>query len=140
MLAAADPMASAMWLACLQAALARCDGDLAAVRALGQDAFTAQVRAELALCHNRVYAARHAELTGRAKNPLTDQQARAAIAAALIRRIHAIITPPHALGRRHRRRAPPPRPGGDRPGRMTTAGAHLRSGAKLASPSGQTRF
>src|SRR6266702_1309173 len=45
--AAADPMESATWLACLQAALARCDGDLAAVRALGQDAFTAQARAEL---------------------------------------------------------------------------------------------
>jgi transposase len=231
--AAAKPLESATWLACLQAALARCDGDLAAVRALGRDAFIAQVRAGLgafgarrvcrriaagvyaalgdgagvaaqrpgalerafrvlgdwsviraelgdvsarmlqsldamgllevagsipgvsalqvaailaeagdpsrfatsramvkhaglapcenssgnhagetgisrrgrpalrlaawravwgALCHNRVYAARHAELTGRAKNPLTDQQARTAIAAALIRQIHAIIT------------------------------------------------
>jgi len=45
--AAAYPMESATWLACLQAALARCDGDLAAVRALGQDAFTAQARAGL---------------------------------------------------------------------------------------------
>jgi transposase len=45
-----------------------------------------------ALSHNPVYAARHAELTGRAKDPLTAQQARAAIAAALIRQIHAIIT------------------------------------------------
>jgi transposase len=45
-----------------------------------------------ALCHNPVYAARHAELTGRAEDKLTSQQARAAIAAALIRQIHAIIT------------------------------------------------
>jgi transposase len=45
-----------------------------------------------ALRHNPVYAARHQALTGRAKDPLTDQQARAAIAAALIRQIHAIIT------------------------------------------------
>ncbi len=45
-----------------------------------------------ALRHNRVYANRHSELTGHASGPLTDQQARAAIAAALIRQIHAIIT------------------------------------------------
>jgi len=45
-----------------------------------------------ALRHNRVYAARHASLTGRAEGQLTDQQARAAIAAALLRQIHAIIT------------------------------------------------
>ena len=45
-----------------------------------------------ALRHNRVYAARHASLTGRAEDQLTDQQARAAIAAALLRQIHAIIT------------------------------------------------
>ncbi|HEX9355491.1 MAG TPA: IS110 family transposase [Streptosporangiaceae bacterium] len=230
---AADPLESATWLACVQVALARCDGDLAAVHALGQDAFTAAARAALgafgakricqriaaavyaalagpagvaaqrhgalergfqvlgdwqatrgelaevnarmlgcleamglagvagsipgvsalqvaailadsgdpsrfrtsramvkhaglapcenssgnhageacisrrgrpalrlaawravwaALRHNPVYAARHAELTGRANDPLTDQQARAAIAAALIRQIHAIIT------------------------------------------------
>ena len=45
-----------------------------------------------ALRHNPVYAARHDGLTRRARDPLTDQQARAAIAAALIRQIHAIIT------------------------------------------------
>jgi transposase len=45
-----------------------------------------------ALRHNRVYAARHLSLTGRAEDQLTDQQARAAIAAALLRQIHAIIT------------------------------------------------
>jgi transposase len=45
-----------------------------------------------ALRHNRVYAARHAELTGRSIDKLTTQQANAAIAAALIRQIHAIIT------------------------------------------------
>jgi transposase len=45
-----------------------------------------------ALRHNPVYAARYEALTGRAKGQLTGQQARAAIAAALIRQIHAIIT------------------------------------------------
>ena len=45
-----------------------------------------------ALRHNPVYAARYASMTGRAEDRLTDQQARAAIAAALIRQIHAIIT------------------------------------------------
>jgi hypothetical protein len=45
-----------------------------------------------ALRHNRVYADRHAQLTGRAIDKLTVQQANAAIAAALIRQIHAIIT------------------------------------------------
>jgi transposase len=45
-----------------------------------------------ALRHNQVYAARHAELTGRVADKLTVQQANAAIAAALIRQIHAIIT------------------------------------------------
>lgn len=45
-----------------------------------------------ALCHNPVYAARHTELTTRIVDKLTPQQARTAIAAALIRQIHAIIT------------------------------------------------
>lgn len=45
-----------------------------------------------ALRHNRVYAARHARLTTRAVDKLTTQQADTAIAAALIRQIHAIIT------------------------------------------------
>jgi transposase len=45
-----------------------------------------------ALRHNPVDAARYAELTGRAVDKLTVQQANAAIAAALIRQIHAIIT------------------------------------------------
>jgi transposase len=45
-----------------------------------------------ALRHNPVYAARHTALTGRAKDPLTTEQARAAIAAALLRQIHAITT------------------------------------------------
>jgi hypothetical protein len=44
------------------------------------------------LRHNPVYAARHATLTSRAKDPLTTEQARAAIAAALLRQIHAITT------------------------------------------------
>jgi transposase len=45
-----------------------------------------------ALRHNRVYAARHTELTSRTVDKLTVAQANAAIAAALIRQIHAIIT------------------------------------------------
>jgi transposase len=45
-----------------------------------------------ALRHNRVYAIRHAHLTSRTVDKLTVQQANAAIAAALIRQIHAIIT------------------------------------------------
>src|SRR6202451_4165336 len=48
--------------------------------------------------------------------------------------------PPRPLGRRHRRRPAPSRPGGDREGRMTTAGAHLRPGAKPAVSSGKPRF
>ena len=84
-----------------------------------------------ALRRNPVYAARHASLTGRAEDQLTDQQARAAIAAALLRQIHAIIT----------RRTPwdagiaagraPPRPGGERR-RVTAVGVRPRPGAKLA--------
>jgi transposase len=45
-----------------------------------------------ALRHNDVYAACHAQLTSRAVDKLTVQQANAAIAAALIRQIHTIIT------------------------------------------------
>ena len=36
-------------------------------------------------------AARHAHLVGRADNPLTDTQARVAIAASLLRQLHAVI-------------------------------------------------
>lgn len=62
-----------------------------------------------ALRHNSVYATRHRELTHRALDKLTVQQANAAIAAALIRQIHAIITgrtpwnPDVAAGRRRPR-------------------------------------
>jgi transposase len=45
-----------------------------------------------ALRHNPVLAARHAHLTGRTDNPLTDTQARIACAASLLRQIHAVIT------------------------------------------------
>lgn len=45
-----------------------------------------------ALRHNPVYRQRYTTLTGRAVDPLTDQQARAAIAAALIRQLHATVT------------------------------------------------
>ena len=44
-----------------------------------------------ALQHNPVMAARHAHLTGRAEQPLTDTQARIAIAAGLLRQLHAVI-------------------------------------------------
>ena len=44
-----------------------------------------------ALRHNPVLAARHAHLTGRADNPLTDTQARVAVAASLLRQLHAVI-------------------------------------------------
>ncbi len=44
-----------------------------------------------ALQHNPVLAARHAHLVGRADNPLTDTQARVAVAASLLRQLHAVI-------------------------------------------------
>ncbi len=44
-----------------------------------------------ALQHNPVMAARHAHLTGRAERPLADNQARIAIAAGLLRQLHAVI-------------------------------------------------
>jgi transposase len=44
-----------------------------------------------ALIHNPVLAARHAHLVGRAENPLTDTQARVAIAASLLRQLHAVV-------------------------------------------------
>ncbi|MCF3941523.1 IS110 family transposase [Gordonia tangerina] len=45
-----------------------------------------------ALAHNEVYAHRYRHLTTRADNPLTDNQARIAIAAALLRQLHTMIT------------------------------------------------
>jgi transposase len=45
-----------------------------------------------ALRHNPVLAARHAHLTGRTDHPLTDAQARVAVAASLLRQLHAVIT------------------------------------------------
>jgi transposase len=45
-----------------------------------------------ALPHNPVMAARYRYLTGRHRNRLTDGQARAAIAAALLRWIHVVVT------------------------------------------------
>jgi transposase len=44
-----------------------------------------------AVRHNPVLAARHAHLTGRAERPLTDTQARVAVAASLLRQLHAVI-------------------------------------------------
>lgn len=45
-----------------------------------------------ALQHNPVLAARHAHLTGRPEHRLTDAQARVAVAASLLRQLHAVIT------------------------------------------------
>jgi transposase len=45
-----------------------------------------------ALPHNPVLAARHAHLTGRAVNPLTDTQARIAVAGSLLRQLFVVIT------------------------------------------------
>jgi transposase len=45
-----------------------------------------------ALPHNAVYRARYQHLTTRTDNPLNDGQARAAVAAALLRQLHAICT------------------------------------------------
>jgi transposase len=45
-----------------------------------------------ALQHNPVLAARHAHLTGRAERPLTDAQARVAVAGSLLRQLHAVVT------------------------------------------------
>ena len=45
-----------------------------------------------ALRHNPILAARHHQLTTRADNPLTDTAARVAVAASLLRQLHAVIT------------------------------------------------
>jgi transposase len=45
-----------------------------------------------ALHHNPVLAARYRHLTGRADRPLTDAQARIAVAGSLLRQLHAVIT------------------------------------------------
>lgn len=45
-----------------------------------------------ALRHNPVLAARHAHLTGRTQRPLTDAQARVAVAGSLLRQLHAVVT------------------------------------------------
>jgi transposase len=45
-----------------------------------------------ALPHNPVLAARHAHLTGRGANPLTDTQARIAVAGSLLRQLFVVVT------------------------------------------------
>ena len=45
-----------------------------------------------ALRHNPVYTARYTHLTTRATNPLRPGQARAAIAAALLRQLFVVVT------------------------------------------------
>ena len=42
--------------------------------------------------HNRVLQARHGHLTGRQDNRLSDGQARAALAATLLRWLYAVVT------------------------------------------------
>jgi transposase len=44
------------------------------------------------LRHNPVLAARHAHLTGRTDNKLSDAQARIVVAGSLLRQLHAVIT------------------------------------------------
>lgn len=44
-----------------------------------------------ALQHNPVLAARYRHLTSRTDNPLSDTQARVAVAASLLRQLHAVI-------------------------------------------------
>jgi transposase len=66
-----------------------------------------------ALRHNPVYRVRYAHLTSRADNPLRDGQARAAIAAALLRQLFIVVTrrvawdPEIASGADHRPTAQP---------------------------------
>lgn len=45
-----------------------------------------------ALQHNEVLAARHAHLTSRADNPLSDAQARVAVAGSLLRQLYVVVT------------------------------------------------
>ncbi|WP_371821270.1 transposase [Blastococcus sp. PRF04-17] len=45
-----------------------------------------------ALQHNPVLAARHAHLTGRTANPLTDAQARVAVAGSLLRQLFVVVS------------------------------------------------
>jgi transposase len=80
-----------------------------------------------ALPHNQVLADRHAHLTSRADNPLTDAQARVAVAASLLRQLFVVLTTrtawhpdiargalnPRDRGERHRRLNKRPRPGRD---------------------------
>lgn len=63
-----------------------------------------------ALKFNPVYAARLAHLTGREHNKLSTGQAHAALAAALLRHLHAVITTGQ---RRHRHRTADNQPYGE---------------------------
>lgn len=67
-----------------------------------------------ALRHNPVLAARHAQLTGRAGNPLSDAQARTALGASLLRQLHAVLTRGVAWDPAIAAGAVDPPPGGDR--------------------------
>jgi transposase len=67
-----------------------------------------------ALPHNDVLAARHQHLTTRNRNPLTGNQARAAVAGSLLRQLHAVVTrhqpwnPEIAAGRHTTQEVMPP--------------------------------
>ena len=79
-----------------------CPRDNASGSYQGQTSISGRGRPELrlaawratfgALRHNPVLAARHAHLTSRADNKLTDAQARVAVAGSLLRQLHAVIT------------------------------------------------
>lgn len=79
-----------------------CPRDNASGAYQGQTSISGRGRPELrlaawratfgALRHNPVLAARHAHLTGRKGNPLTDAQARVAVAGSLLRQLHAVVT------------------------------------------------
>ena len=84
-----------------------------------------------ALQHNPVLAARHAHLTGRAENPLTDTQARIAVAASLLRHLHAVVVT-HTLAPRRRRPRPEPRDGAAAAACHPSAADHRAGRARIA--------
>ncbi|WP_370599200.1 hypothetical protein [Mycolicibacterium sp. yt] len=112
--AAADPFGSMNWCAALAVVLDRCGGAPERLSRWGMARFEAAVVRELprwggsrrrraiivaawravwgALPHNPVMATRYRYLTTREHNRLTDGQARAALAAALLRWLHVITT------------------------------------------------
>ncbi len=86
-----------------------------------------------ALTHNEVYATRYRHLTNRETSTLKPNQARVAIAAALLRQLFVVITTATPVEPRHRRRPYPTR----RKDRRLTLTPCDRD--KLAAPWEQTR-